>query len=210
MRSTSSLRRGLRRPRLPSRQRGRVALPRLPPLPRAAALPRRTATGLDLARPMAPAVAPPNGTGSGHRHADGSQAERLWVTRARYVAPGCPVSTTQCLATSPHHGPSTDRSGRPAAAMASLRPHPTSNCASVTVRQATNAQASAISTPTVTECRHLATYALHAQLRNAEIRSFQGQGNGKAPGQRHDLGLTMEPPKGIEPLTYALRDHERS
>src|SRR5690348_9247169 len=97
----------------------------------------------------------------------------------------------------PTPGPSTDRSGRPAAAMASPRPHSTSHHTSVTARQATNEQVSATSITTVTECRHLVTYALHAQLHNAEIRSFQGQGHGKTPDQRPDLGLTMEPPKGI-------------
>jgi hypothetical protein len=39
---------------------------------------------------------------------------------------------------------------------------------------------------------------------------FQGQRKQKTPGQRPDLGFTMEPPSGFEPETYALRDRERS
>jgi hypothetical protein len=43
-----------------------------------------------------------------------------------------------------------------------------------------------------------------------DLRISHGQEKGKTAGQRLDLRFTMEPPKGIEPLTYALRDQQRS
>jgi hypothetical protein len=36
---------------------------------------------------------------------------------------------------------------------------------------------------------------------------FQGQRKQETPGQRPDLGFTLEPPSGFEPETYALRVH---
>ena len=35
--------------------------------------------------------------------------------------------------------------------------------------------------------------------------TFHGHDNAKTPGQRPDLGFTMEPPSGFEPETHALR-----
>lgn len=48
------------------------------------------------------------------------------------------------------------------------------------------------------------------RTRVSDLSVFHGQGNEKTAGQRHDLRFTYEPPEGIEPSTYALRDHERS